>query len=169
MRTLATAVLCILSASISQAQHGLPQEVEQTLSRLEIVFNSGNTRELKWVLPSAIRMRIEDSVYAIITDIYVMKILHSYLAGKDSREFKFTGALISEVDGRHTSGVMPDLRMFGRGKGKEPLYIATGKLNFMGNGMPASVVVTVYIAAGIVGIDISQKPRGAAFFISPYN
>jgi hypothetical protein len=170
MKYLAAACIFILSISTAYTQHGLPQQVEQTLSRLEYAFNTSDTKDLQWVLPTSLRMRIEDSVFTNITDKYVMEMLHRYLAEKDSLEFKFTGSLMSEVDGKHTSGILPDMRFYGGGNViKETVYIASGKLYYMSDGHHDNVEITVFIVGGVVGIDISRTPRGTAFFTSPYN
>lgn len=170
MKILTIAGIITLCLSTAQAQHGLPQGTEQTLWRLEQAFNTNDTRDLKWVLPASIRMRIEDSSFSAITDAYVMEMLHRYLAEKDSLEFKFTGALISEVDARHTSGLLTDIRFMGRGGITETVYIATGKLFYGGADRREHVEVTVFLlGASIAGIDISRTPRGTVFFTSPYN
>lgn len=163
--------ICMFSIFFSSvnSQHNIPQEIEQTLSRLEYAFNTSDTRNLKYVLPTSLRMRIEDSSYSIITDKYVMDKLHRYLAEKDSLKFKFTHAIKSEMDGKHTSGILPDLRFYGKGNVKETVYIASGKLFYVSKGNHENVEITVFIAGGVVGIDISRQPRGQVFFTSPYN
>ncbi len=169
MKYVAAVFILALSFSTAYAQHGLPQGAEETLSRLEQFFNTGDTRNFQMHLPSGIRMRVEDSVYALITDVYIVDVLQRYLAGKDSLEFKFSGALADEVDSRHTSGILTDIR-YANGEVKEAVYVGTGKLYYTSAGSREKAYITVWLAGGgLSALDISKKPRGAVFFTSPYN
>jgi hypothetical protein len=106
-----------------------------------------------------------------------MEKLHRYLASKDSLQFKFTGELLTEVDGRHTSGLTPEMKFYGRGTAiKQTIYIGTGTLYYVSDGHHEKVEVTAYLVEKpenrkqkqLAGLDISRTPRGSAYFTAPY-
>ncbi len=169
MKNFAATVILALSFTTAYAQHGFPQYVEETMSRVEEVFNTADMKNLRLHLPSGMRMRIEETEYPVATDVFVLEQLQNFLAGKESLKFKFTGGLEDEVDARHTSGVVTEIR-FAKGQPKETIYVGTGELSYMNDGQPGKAGITVWLRGGaLVGLDISSTPRGMVFFTSPYN
>ncbi|MGE5315652.1 MAG: DUF4783 domain-containing protein [Acidobacteriota bacterium] len=169
MKWFITASFLLIVSSGALAQHGLPQGSEQTLARIEAAFQKGDMHDLNQYMETTVKMRLDDTVYTAITDVYARQILNDYLQAKKSVEFRFTAAtsdnfLIERSSTYSPGGKTEDVTVQKPGV-RPATCIGTGMLSFEGNGGRVNVPVNVWLHGPMIyALDISKNSQATVFF-----